>query len=138
MLLGRPHDRADHRIEADVRRVLQCDKIVIPRTSRAATSHGPGWQQTLGLQLLAAEADDHRATTEIWIKADVAERPDWNLCLGCVDGDAAAVDVLQADHIIDMGVAGQQLGADAPHGVLDDAGDALHGRRYGEDVPGSD
>ena len=41
MLLGRPHDRADHGVEADVRRILQRDEIVIPRAGGAPLCRCP-------------------------------------------------------------------------------------------------
>ena len=58
--------------------------------------------------------------------------------VGRVDGDAAAVGVLEADDVVDVRIARQQLGLDPLDRVLDDAGDALHGRRDGEDVARAD
>ena len=103
MALGRRHDRVDHRREADVRLVLQADDVE-PGVGIAlvADLERSRRQQPLGLQLLAAEADDHDLAAEVRVLADVAQRPDRDLRIGRVDRDAAAVAVLEADDVVDV------------------------------------
>ena len=103
-----------------------------------ADREGARRQQPLGLQLLAAEAHHHHLAAEVRIAADVAQRPDRDRGVGRVDGDAAAVGVLETDHVVDVRIVRQQLGLDALDRELDDAGDALHRRRDGQDVARAD
>ena len=108
------------------------------RRARRAIANDARRQQALGLQLLAAEAHDHDLAAEVRVQADVAQRPDRDQRVGRVDRDAAAVAVLEADDVVDVRVARQQLGLDALDRELDDAGDALHRRRDREDVARAD
>src|SRR6185312_12889368 len=78
------------------------------------------------LQLLAAEAHDHRLAAEIRIEADVAQRADRYAGARRIDGDAAAVSMLEPDDIVDIRKARQQFSLDPSHRILDNAGDALH------------
>ncbi len=55
-----------------------------------------------------------------------------------VDRHAAAVAVGDGDHVIDVGVFGQQLGLDALDRVFEHAGHALYGGGDAEDVAGAD
>ena len=105
--------------------------------SLAAASH-PGGKQAFRLQLLAAETDHHGAAAEIRIEADIAQRPDRNFGVRRIDGDAAAVSVFEPHHVIDVSIFRQQLGANARHRMLDNAGDTLHGCGDAEDVARSD
>ena len=138
----RGQDRIDHRREADVGFVLQADDVerffFAARIALVADRERARRQQPLGLQLLAAEAHDHHLAAEVRVQADVAQRADRDHRVGRVDGDAAAVGVLEADDVVDVRVARQQLGLDPRDRELDDAGDALHGRRDGQDVARAD
>ena len=76
VLLGRGHDRVDHRHEADVRIVLQADDVERRLAGRADVGdvalvddlEAAGRQQALRLQLLAAEADDHHLVAEVRVQ----------------------------------------------------------------------
>ena len=97
-----------------------------------------GWQQALGLQLLAAQAEHHHLAAEVRVGGDVAQGADRDHRIGRVDGDAAAVAVLQRQHAVDVGVLRQQLGADALGRDARHAGDALHGLRDRQQVARAD
>jgi hypothetical protein len=84
-----------------------CDGSCSVTASGAAGRHRASGKKTLGLQLFAAKADDHCAAAEIRIEANVPERPDRNLGVRCLDRYAAAVNVLKADHVVDIGVLGE-------------------------------
>ncbi len=96
------------------------------------------WQQSLGLQFFAAEADHHHLAAEVRVQADVAQRADRDLGARRVDRHAAAVAVLEADHVVDVRETRQQLRLDALQRKVEHAGDALHGRRDGQDVARAD
>ena len=49
-------------------------------------------------------------------------------CIRGIDGDAAAIAVLQRRHPVDIGVVRQKLGTDACHRMRQHTGDAWHGR----------
>ncbi len=91
-------------------------------------------QQPFGLQLLAAQTDDHHFTAEVGVQADVAQCADRHHRVRRFDGHAAAVAMLQRDDIVDVGEARQQLGLDALHREVGDPGHALHRLRDGQDV----
>ena len=74
---------------------------------------------------------------EVGIQADVAQRADGDHRIRCVDRHAAAVTVLQPDHVVHVRVQRQQLGLDAGHGLRHHAGHALHGGGDGQDVAGA-
>ena len=97
-----------------------------------------GRQQSLGLQLLAAQAHHHHFAAEVRIQADVAQRADRNDRVGRVDRHAAAVAVLQGDHVVDVRELRQQFVADPLDRELDHAGDALHRGRDRQDVARAD
>ena len=128
----------DHRLEADMRGVLQGDQVVVVLVASASTLDGAGRQQPLRLQLLATEADHHGGAAEIRIEADVAQRADRDVGVRRIDGDAAAVDVLERDDVVDVRISRQQLGPDAPDGVFDDAGHALHRGRDRQQIARAD
>jgi hypothetical protein len=68
----------------------------------------------------------------------VAQRADRDHRVGGVDRYAAAVRVLEPDHVVDVRIAGQQLVADAAHRDVEHAGYALHGRRDRQDIARAD
>ena len=137
MLLGHAHNRANHPVEADVRRILQRDEIVFSQASSAASPYRASRQQTVGLQFLAAKTNDHGAAAEVRIEANVSERPNRDLSVQRLDRHSTAINVLKANHVVDIGVLGEQLVADPAHGVLDYARDALDGCSYGEQISSS-
>ena len=55
-----------------------------------------------------------------------------------IDRHAAAVKVVEPDNAVDVRVFRQQFGLDPLDDVIDDAGDALHGRRDRQHVLGAD
>jgi len=130
---ARAHNRANH-VEADVRRILQRDEIVFSQASYTTSPYRASRHQTLGLQFLAAKTNNHRAAAEVRIAADISECPNWDLGVRRLNRHATTINVLKADHVVDIGVLREQLVADPAHGMLDDARDALHGRRYGEQI----
>ena len=93
-----------------------------------------GRQEPIRLQLLAPQAHDQQLAAEVRIQADVAQRADRDDRVRRVDRDAAAVAVLQADHIVDVRVLRQQLGLDPLDREIDHPGDALHRGRDRQDV----
>ena len=129
-LLGEGHDGVDHVGEAVVLLVLHADDV----RCGGEDGEGAGWQEAYGLEFFAAEADDHGRAAEVGVEAEVAEGADGNLGAGCVDGDAAAVGVGEGDDVVDVGVAGEELGLDALDGEVDGGGDALDGGGDAEDV----
>jgi hypothetical protein len=137
---GLPHDGIHHRHEADVRVVLQPHHVERRLGCFAALVYhrdGAGRQQPFGLKLLAAQAHHHHLAAEVRVEADVAQCADRDLRVGRIDRHAAAVAVLQRNHVVDVRVTRQQLLADAVHRELGDTGHALHGLRDGQDVAGA-
>src|SRR3954467_15819170 len=99
----------DHRIEADMRGVLQGHQVVVVLSRSASTLDGAGRQQPLRLQLLATEADHHGGAAKIRIEADIAQGPYRDVGVRRINGDAAAVDVLEWDDVVDVRISRQQL-----------------------------
>src|SRR6516162_2612111 len=97
----------------------------------------PMFDGSCKLQFLTTKTNDHRAAAEIRIEADVSECSNWDLGVWRLDRYATAVNVLKADHVVDIGVLGEQLVADPAHRVLDYSRDALDGCGYGEQVASS-
>ena len=91
-------------------------------------------QQPPRLQLLAAQADDHRRAAEVRIETEIAQCANRNLRAGCVDRDAAPVIMGQRDDVVDVGKARQYLRFDALDRKVDGGRDALHGRGDAEDI----
>ncbi|SPR99610.1 hypothetical protein CBM2634_B100003 [Cupriavidus taiwanensis] len=135
MLFRRRHDRIDHRGEAHVLLVLQAYHVGF---ARLLDRDGAGADQARRLQLLAAQADDHHLAAEVGVQRDIADGADRDACIGRVDGHATAIGVLQADHVIDVGVLRQQLFLDAAHRELHHALDALHRGGNAQDVARAD
>ena len=71
------------------------------------------------------------------MQGDVADEALRDLGLRRVDGDAAAVLVVDGDHIVYVGVLGQKIPADAGDGVVHYADDALDRGIDTEDVAGA-
>ncbi len=113
--LGHPHQDRHHVAEAVEGFILEEQY----RRSRAfpaipATRAGRFFRhQPVGLELLAAEADDHRFSAEVRVEDEVPERPDRHGGPRGVDGDAAAVAVVDRHDVVDVRVAGEQLVLDA-------------------------
>ena len=84
-----------------------------------------GRKQPVRLQLFAAETDHHQFAAEIGVLRDVAKGTDRNCGIRRVNCHAAAVDMLQSDHAIDVRVVWQQFRLDAPDSVFDNARDTL-------------
>jgi hypothetical protein len=63
-------------------------------------------EQARRLQLFAAQADHHGLAAEVRVLADVAQGADRDVGAGRLDGDAAAVGVLEADDVVDVRVQG--------------------------------
>ena len=146
MLLSLRHDRIDHRHEADMLRVLEAHDVErrlfgladVRDVALVDDRNRSGRQQALRLQLFATEADDHHFAAEIGIEADVAQRADRDHRIGCIDRDAAAIRMLERDHVVDVRILRQQLGLDPLHREVGDAGHALHRLRDRQDVARAD
>ncbi len=69
----------------------------------------PLGQQQFGLQLLAAEANDHHLAAEIGIAGQVLQGADQDGSARRVDGDAAAIGMRDRHHVVDVGIFRQQL-----------------------------
>ncbi|MPM77574.1 hypothetical protein SDC9_124580 [bioreactor metagenome] len=133
MLLGLAHDGVDHGHKAHMGLVLQTDHVQF-RFTLVDDGKAARRQQALGLQLFTAQADHHDLAAEVRVAADIAQRALRDLGTHGIDGHAAAIAVLQAHHVVHMGVAGQQLGLDAAHGKVEHPGHALHRGGDGQDV----
>ena len=132
---GALHNAVEHGHEPDMVLVLQADRIGRV-TGRATLDDGKtaGRQQARGLQFFTAQTDHHDLAAKIGVEADIAQRADRNNGLRRINGHAAAIRVLQADHIIHKGVQGHQLGFDAAHRLSNHARHALHGGGDGQQV----
>ncbi|MCY1417904.1 hypothetical protein D9M71_334500 [compost metagenome] len=91
-----------------------------------------------GLQLFAAQADNQCLAAQVGVARQVAHGADRDVGVACVDGHAAAIAVGNGHHVIDVGVLGQQLAANALDRMVQHAGHALHGGGDAEDVAGAD
>ena len=115
--------------------VLQAHHIQ-PLGAAAFVHHGDGagGQQSLGLQLFAAQAHHHHLAAKVGVQAQVAQGADGDDGVWRVNRHAAAVAMFQRHHVVHVRVARQQLLLDALHGKLGDARHALHRLRDGQDV----
>ena len=102
------HDVVDHGHEADMRIVLQTH--VVERRAFGPQPDGARRDEAVGLQLFAAQAHHQQLAAEVRVLADVAQGALRNLGARRVDGDAAAVGVLQRHHVIHVGKQRQQFG----------------------------
>ena len=127
LLLRHGHDRADVRLKALV--VLQDDDVLRGVVLRA--------HEHVHRQLFAAEGHDHQLPAEVRVMAEVAQRADGHLGLRRVDGDAAAVGMVDGDDVVHVRILGQDLPADALHGDVQHALHALHGGLDAQDVAGA-
>ena len=114
-------------VVADVGHVAFVDQRYCPRR-----------QQSFRLQLLTAQADHHHLAAKVRIEANVAQRADWNDGVGRVDGNTAAISVVQPDDVVDVGELRQQFCLDALHGEVSHAGHALHSLGDRQDVARAD
>jgi len=104
-----PDDAVDDFAETVRLFVLHPDDIGIAHAGRG---HAFG-QQQFGLQLLAAETDDHHLAAEIRIARQILQGPDRYRGAGGVDGDTAAIDMGHRHDVVDVRIFRQQLLADA-------------------------
>ena len=147
------HDGLNHRHKADVLLRLQANHVKSGICIGVTVSHmsadislitliddlyAAGRQQALGLQLLAAQADDHDLTAEIRIQRDVAQRAYGDDCIRRVNRHTAAVAVFQPNHIVNIREARQQFLLDAADGKINHASYTLHSGGNGEDVARTD
>ena len=118
--------------------VLQAHHIQ-PLGAAAFIHHGDGArrQQTLGLQLFAAQAHHHHLAAKVGVQAQVAQGADGDDGVGRVNRHTAAVAMFQRHHVVHVGVTGQQFLLDELHGKFGHAGHALHGLGNGQDVAGA-
>ncbi|MDR6356217.1 hypothetical protein Q3H58_002888 [Pseudomonas psychrotolerans] len=132
--LDQPHDLLDHAGEA-VGRILQAEQpgfFILPGGEVVAR------HQLAGLQLLAAQTDHQRLAAEVGVAADVVQGADRNHRIGCIDGHAATVAVGQRHHVVDVGIARQDLLAHPLHTEFQHPHHALHGGGHRQDVAGAD
>src|SRR5262249_29390651 len=126
---------SDHRFKTHMRLVLQTYQIDAKVSAAClACCQNSWWEQALGLQLLATQADDHQPATEIGIEADIAQSSDRNVSIARVDSDTAAINVFKADCVVDIHKPRQEFRSDALHGVVDNASDTLHCRGDGQHI----
>ena len=92
------------------------------------------WQQPVGLQLFAAQADHHHLAAKVGVAADVAQGADGNRCVGRVNGHTTPVGMLQAHHVVHVRVQRQQFGLDACHCQRHHTGNTLHRGGDGQNV----
>ena len=97
----------------------------------------PECAEALGRKLLAAEADKHELPAEVRVQGNVADEALRHLCFRRVDGDAAAVLMIDRDHIVHVGVLWKKVPADAGDSVVHHADDALDRGIDAEDVAGA-
>ena len=98
------HDGIDHRLEPDVRIVLQHDNIAIRIVPCRCNRNRADGHQAFRLQLLAPEAHDHHFAAKIRILCKVLQRADRHCGARRIDGDAAAIGMGHGDHVIDVGI----------------------------------
>ena len=106
---GGVHDGGDHLAEAGSswRRITLAWPRMGKPVPRAVSKRRAGWsfsQPRLTMSGCAAE---------VGVEGDVLEGADRDGGVGRVDGDAAAVGVGDGDHVIDVGEAREEFGADA-------------------------
>ncbi|MNH04406.1 hypothetical protein D3C79_637000 [compost metagenome] len=130
---GQVHDLFDHFAEAQAG-VLQAVQPGVAEVHRGVVVV----HHLAGLEFFTAQADDQRLATEVGVARQVAHGADRNIGIAGVDRHAAAVAVGDGHHVVDVGVLGQQLAADALDCVFEHAGDALHRGGDAEDIARAD
>ena len=136
--LGHLHDGIGHADEAVEGFVLQTQHRRIRRAGHfdrnAATRRELFRHKAFGHKLFAAQADHHDLAAKVGIERQVLQRADRHDGGGRVDGDAAAVHVVERDHVADIREARQQFAFDAAHDVIRHARHALHACHDAEHV----
>jgi hypothetical protein len=83
-----------------------CRQTTSSAGSRSSTMGKlPGGSRRSGCSF-AAQADHHDLAAEVRVAADIAQRALRDLGSHGIDGHAAAIAVLQAHHVVDMGYRG--------------------------------
>ena len=133
---GARHDGVKHGHEAHMLSILQAQHI-----QRALVygidCNAAGGKQAIGLQLLAAQANDHHLAAKVGVAADVVQGPDGDDGVRRVYGHAATIAVLEPHHAVHMGVARQQFVTDAFDGQRHYAGHALNRGGDSQQVAGA-
>ncbi|MNO69093.1 hypothetical protein D3C76_599420 [compost metagenome] len=102
------HDLFDHFAEAQAGILQAVQPRVTEVYRRIVVMH-----DLAGLQFFAAQADDQRFATKVGVARQVAHGADRDVGIAGIDRHAAAVAVGDGDHVIDVGVLGQQFLANA-------------------------
>ena len=116
--------------------ILQTHNVAIVQRDRLHVA-GAG-QQTLGLQLLAAEAHHHDFAAEVGVQRQVMNGADRHHRRRRVNRHAAAVKVVQRHHAIDVRVVRQQIALDNLHDIVHHARHAVHAGGNAEQVARAD
>ena len=108
--------------------VLKDDNIVLVVQLR------PPLTEAVDGELLTAETHQHEDTTEIRMGCDVTDDLLRNVGIRCIDGDTAAVWMIDRNDIVYVRILRQDLPLDALDGNIEHTRDTLHGRVDTEDV----
>ena len=90
------------------------------------------------LQFFAAQAYHHRGSSKVWIQTQIAQRANGNFRAGSIDCNPASVGMSDRNHIVDVGVTGQDLRSDTLDRELHRGRDTLHRGCNSENVLRSD
>ena len=124
MALGDLQNVIDHRFKAHVLFILQAD--VTGAVHRDAFDIFRPLQQPLGLQLFTAKANDHHFAAEVRVKGDIVDGAYWYHRRWRINRYAAAIEVIQTHHAVDVGIFRQQVAFNEFHHVIDHARNAVH------------
>ncbi|MNS80543.1 hypothetical protein D3C72_1142240 [compost metagenome] len=116
--------------------VLQADNAGIIHRNRLHIFSA--LQQTFWLELLAAQTNHHHFAAKIRVKRNVVNGANRHHGSRSVDRHAAAVQVVQAHHTVDVRVFWQQIALDDFHHVIHHARHTMHAGGNAEQVFGAD
>ena len=109
MAFGHLQNIGNHRLKANVFFILQADDA---RAFDRNTFHVVrAFQQALWLQFFAAEANDHHFAAEVRVKGDIVDGANRHHRRWRINRYAAAIEVIQTHHAVDVGIVFQQPGA---------------------------
>ncbi len=133
---GHLQNIGNHRLKADVFFILQADDagavdwdtfhIVSP------------FQQALRLEFFAAEANNHHFTAEVRVQCNIVDCTNRHDGGWGIDRHAAAVQVIEPHHAVDVWVFGQQIALNDFHYIIHHARHAVHAGGDSKQVFGAD
>lgn len=124
MALGDLQNVIDHRFKTNMLFILQADDA--GAVHRDTFDVFRALQQAFRLQLLTAEANDHHLAAEVWVEGDIMNGANRHYRRRRINRHAAAVEMIQAHHAIDVGIVWQQVAFNDFNHVIDHASDAVH------------